>query len=203
MNNAGVMDLPNGKTSDGFEIHFGTNHIGPFLFTKLLMPVLQKTAKSGADVRIVNLTSEAHNFMRIRGFVLDKEKMQKLGPWEAYGNSKLANILFARECAARYPNITSVSVHPGIIVGTGLYGNVKSGILGKLGVTMMSYVFPDVPTGTHGQLWAATCKKSDIKNGGYYVPVGKLSTGSPQAKSTEKDSELWQWTENELKSKGY
>lgn len=204
INNAGVMALPNGKTSDGFEIQFGTNHIGSFAFTKLLLPTLQSTAKSTGDARIVNLSSEAHNFRRNQGIELDTEKMQKLGVWEAYGNSKFANVLFAREHAKRYPDIISVSVHPGVIVGTGLYDSTKTkSFLNKIGVYAMSFVLPDVPTGALNQLWATTVDKSEIKNGAYHVPIGKFSSGSSKVADTSRDAELWNWTEKELQSKGF
>ena len=68
LNNAGVMALPPGKTKDGYEIQFGTNHIGHALLTKLLMPTLQQTVKDGGDVRIVNVSSWGHNFPPLAGF---------------------------------------------------------------------------------------------------------------------------------------
>ena len=204
VNNAGVMALPNDKTSDGFEIQFGTNHIGSFLLTKLLLPTLQSTAATTGDARIINLASEAHNFRRMQGLELDHDKMQELGVWDAYGNSKFANILFAREHAKRYPDITSVSIHPGIIVGTGLYASAKDRSFFQKGAFWFgSFFLPDVPTGALNQIWASTVSKDKIENGAYYVPVAKVSQGNSTVSNTSRDAELWDWTEHELKSKGF
>ena len=205
VNNAGIMMVPAGKTEDGFEIQFGTNVMGSFLFTKLLLPKLQSTAKlPGADVRVVNLSSEAHRGQTLGGLILDETKMANFGPSTAYANSKLANILYAREFARRYPEITSVSVHPGIIAGTALWEPFKNqGFLQNMGSKLATMVLPNVEQGTRNQLWAATCKKDEIKNGQYYTPIGSASGGSGKASSTAKDAELWDWAENECKKRGY
>ena len=118
LNNAGVMALPPGLTEQGYEIQFGTNHVGHALFTHLLMPRLLETAqKPGADVRIVNLSSMGHQLASKEGIVFNELKttMEPRITWTRYGQSKLANILFTKELAKRYPSITSVSVHPGVI----------------------------------------------------------------------------------------
>ena len=117
INNAGVMALPASTTKEGYEIQFGTNHIGHFLFTKLLMPTLQRTAGS----RIVNLSSEGHRLPPKGGLALKDahSNMASYSTWVRYGQSKLANILFTRELTKRYPAIKSVVLHPGGI-DTGL-----------------------------------------------------------------------------------
>ena len=121
INNAGVMALPASTTKDGYEIQFGTNHIGHFLLTKLLMPTLQRTAEGKRDVRIVNLSSEGHRLPPRGGLVLKdaRSNMASYSTWVRYGQSKLANVLFTRELARRYPAIKSVVLHPGGI-DTGL-----------------------------------------------------------------------------------
>lgn len=115
INNAGVMALPASTTKDGYEIQFGTNHIGHFYFTKLLMPTLQRTAESKRDVRIVNLSSEGHRLPPRGGLALKdaRSDMASYNTWVRYGQSKLANILFTRELTRRYPNIKSITLHPG------------------------------------------------------------------------------------------
>ena len=204
VNNAGIMAVPKDQTEDGYEIQFGTNHIGHFLLTKLLLPVLESTAsKPGADVRIVNLSSEGHNLAPRGGLVLEQSKTKDLGPWLAYGNSKLANILFAKELARRYPHITSVSVHPGVIK-TGLYvPYVGSSPLMKLGIALGSIFMADVPTGTKNQLWAATCPKDNLENGAYYTPIASAGHGSAYTKNEELSRKLWDWTEKEVAEKGF
>ena len=115
INNAGVMALPASTTKDGYEIQFGTNHIGHFFFTKLIMPTLQRTAEGNSDVRIVNLSSEGHRLPPKGGLALKDahSDMASYSTWVRYGQSKLANILFTRELARRYPAIKSFAVHPG------------------------------------------------------------------------------------------
>ena len=205
INNAGVMALPPGTTKDGYEIQFGTNHVGHALLTKLLMPTLLATAKRpGSDVRIVNLSSDGHNLAPSGGVTWDKAKIDALGPWGRYGNSKLANILFARELAAKYPTITSVSVHPGLIA-TDLYGpNKASNALLRYGMALVQpWMFSSVEQGTRNQLWTATAPKDQLKNGAYYKPVGSLSNGSRYAQNGKMAEKLWEWTEKELASKGF
>ncbi|MCJ1250366.1 hypothetical protein MMC30_007592 [Trapelia coarctata] len=205
VNNAGVMALPPDTTKDGYEIQFGTNHVGHALLTKLLMPTLLATAKQpGSDVRIVNLSSEGHNLAPSGGVTWDKAKLEALGPWGRYGNSKLANVLFARELAAKHPTITSVSVHPGLIA-TDLYGpNKATSTLMRYGMALLQpLMFSSVEQGTRNQLWAATAPKDQLKSGAYYKPVGSLSSGSGHAQNGKMAESLWEWTEKELASKGY
>ena len=115
INNAGVMALPASTTTEGYEIQFGTNHIGHFLLTKLLMPTLQRTAEGQRDVRIVNLSSEGHRLPPRGGLALKdaRSNMASYNTWVRYGQSKLANILFTRELTRRYPAIKSITLHPG------------------------------------------------------------------------------------------
>ncbi|KAH8551428.1 short-chain dehydrogenase [Umbelopsis sp. PMI_123] len=114
INNAAIMASPYHTTKDGFEAQFGTNHIGPFLFTNLIMPKLL-ASKTGAP-RIVNVSSIGHIFSPIRfddPFFDNGKTYQKF--WASYGQSKTANMLFARELAKRYKNkgLTAFSLHPG------------------------------------------------------------------------------------------
>jgi NAD(P)-dependent dehydrogenase (short-subunit alcohol dehydrogenase family) len=111
INNAGVMALPARKTVDGFEMQFGTNHLGHFALTGLLLPVLKKTP----GARIVTVSSGVHVSGDIHFDDLQWEK--KYDRWGAYAQSKLANLLFAYELQRRFTaagvNITSVGCHPG------------------------------------------------------------------------------------------
>jgi NAD(P)-dependent dehydrogenase (short-subunit alcohol dehydrogenase family) len=111
INNAGVMALPYRKTADGFEMQFGTNHLGHFALTGLLLDTLLRTA----GTRIVTVSSGAHTMGHINFDDLQREK--SYGKWEAYGQSKLANLLFAyelqRKLAAAGKDTISVAAHPG------------------------------------------------------------------------------------------
>lgn len=118
MNNAGIMATPPGLTKEGYEIQLGTNHVGHALLTKLLLPTMERTAeKPETDVRIVNLTSAGHQLAPKGGLVLkdDSTIMDHYSTWTRYGQSKLANILFTRQLAKRYPKIRSVAIHPGSV----------------------------------------------------------------------------------------
>jgi retinol dehydrogenase-13 len=115
VNNAGVMNTPAGKTADGFETQLGTNHLGHFLLTELLLPALER----GAPSRVVNVSSCYHDVAQGRQGRIDFDDMhfarRPYDGWEAYAQSKLANVLHARALATRVreKGITAVSVHPG------------------------------------------------------------------------------------------
>jgi NAD(P)-dependent dehydrogenase (short-subunit alcohol dehydrogenase family) len=111
INNAGVMIPPFSKTQDGFELQFGTNHLGHFALTGLLADLIQSTPSS----RIVNVASQAHRYGDIRFDDLNREKEYK--PWSAYGQSKLANLLFTyelqRKLSRQGSTTIAVAAHPG------------------------------------------------------------------------------------------
>lgn len=172
------------------------------LLTQILTPTMLKTAKlPNSDVRIVNLTSEAHNFARTRTVLLSKQKLDECGPWVRYGYSKLANILYTQELAAHYSDIKCVAVHPGL-VSTDLYlPNQQTNFILRYGMKLLGGLRVSVATGAFNQLWAATAP--DIVSGKYYTPVGAESAGSPCAQDSKLAHELWEWTQSELKSKGF
>lgn len=115
VNNAGVMNTPKALTKDGFETQFGTNHLGHFLLTELLIPKLAQSAPS----RIVNLSSCYHDKAMGREGKIDLDDpnflRRKYDGWEAYAQSKLANLLHARELSDRLADlgVVALSVHPG------------------------------------------------------------------------------------------
>lgn len=204
--NAGIMAVPQGKTEDGFEIQLGTNHVGHFLLTKLLMPTLQKTAaRPDSDVRIISLSSEAYNMGPNFDTIVSKEKLYQQSPWTRYGASKIANILFAAEMARKYPNMTSVSLHPGM-VNTDLFNPYfnSDSILAKIGQKLSSFWLSDIPTGAKNSLWtAAGAQKSELTNGAYYTPLGNLRSSNKWANNAGAAKSLWDWTERELDQVGY
>ena len=111
MNNAGVMALPHRQTADGFEMQFGTNHLGHFALTGLLLERLRATPGG----RVVTVSSGAHRMGKIR--FDDPHWRSGYSKWPAYGQSKLANLLFAyelqRRLAAAGADTLSVAAHPG------------------------------------------------------------------------------------------
>ncbi|KAK4349095.1 hypothetical protein RND71_031850 [Anisodus tanguticus] len=122
INNAGVMFCPFHLSEDGIEMQFATNHIGHFYLTNLLLDKMKETAKAtGIQGRIVNLSSLAHLFNYKEGIQFDKiNDKNSYHDKKAYGQSKLANILHAKELSRRLQeegaNITVNSVHPGLIM---------------------------------------------------------------------------------------
>ena len=204
MLNAGIMAVPLSHTKEGFEIQLGTNHLGHFLFTKLLLPTLQATTKlPNADVRIICLTSDGHRFARTRDLLFSQQKLEQCGAWVRYGYSKLANILFAKELARRYPDILCLSVHPGL-VSTDLYQSTqKNNMFMRIGLMIGGWVRVTAEQGALGQLWASVAPREKIVNGAFYTPVGSKSSGSWLANDGKLAEEFWDWTEKEVESKGY
>jgi NAD(P)-dependent dehydrogenase (short-subunit alcohol dehydrogenase family) len=207
INNAGVMALPPGLTTDGYEIQFGTNHMGHALLTKLLMPLLLKTAdQPDSDVRIINLSSAGEGLAPKGGFLPDKATttMESYHSYTRYGHSKLANVLFAKELARRYPSIKSVSIHPGRV-----QTNLLNHFFENLTFTsafQKTYDFFDsvsVEKGVYNQLWAAVGDKDRVKSGEYYSPVGKGGGQSAPGKDMQLAGKLWEWQEAEFAKKGY
>ncbi|MCK5684687.1 SDR family NAD(P)-dependent oxidoreductase, partial [bacterium] len=110
INNAGVMIPPYSKTTDGFELQFGTNHLGHFALTGLLLKLLRNTKNS----RIVNVSSAAHKFGKLNFDDLNWEK-RKYSAMRAYGDSKIANLYFTYELKKRLGNNQPMvmAAHPG------------------------------------------------------------------------------------------
>jgi NAD(P)-dependent dehydrogenase (short-subunit alcohol dehydrogenase family) len=112
VNNAGVMACPFGKTSDGFELQFGTNHLGHFLLTGLVAPALLR----GAPARIVSVSSRGHQMSPVvfDDIHFERRPYQK---WAAYGQAKTANVLFAVELERRLGarGVHANALHPGVI----------------------------------------------------------------------------------------
>ena len=115
VNNAGVMNPPYGKTVDGFELQFGVNHLGHFLLTDLLIDTLKRSAPS----RIVNVSSRLHDVAmgRVGNIHFDdlNYESRRYNGWEAYAQSKLANVIHARGLSDELVDsgVTAVSLHPG------------------------------------------------------------------------------------------
>ncbi|MEN8719202.1 MAG: oxidoreductase, partial [Oceanococcaceae bacterium] len=112
VNNAGVMAVPFQKTKDGFEMQIGTNHFGHFALTGLLLPQLQ----AAPAARVVSVASMAHRWTRRMNLDDPNFQNSRYNKWDAYGKSKLANLLFMfelnRKLQAAGAPITSVAAHP-------------------------------------------------------------------------------------------
>lgn len=202
INNAGIMGVPPGLTEDGYEVQFGTNHMGPALLTKLLMPLLQKTADlPGSDVRIVNLSSELFKYSPKGGLLLSQIRtpLAELSGTARYGQSKLANLYFAQGLAKHYPKIKSTAIHPGV-VRTGITNNTVASYhyFSWFFTILFRLFFVTVEKGAVPQLFAATGKAQDVKSGSFYFPGVHEYIGNALAENSMLSGELWNYTEAEL-----
>ncbi|MQA59956.1 MAG: SDR family NAD(P)-dependent oxidoreductase [Actinophytocola sp.] len=211
MNNAGVMAVPKGKTADGFETQFGTNHLGHAALTWLLMPALRKAGTAEAPARIVTVSSLAATRGRIDADDPNFEG-RRYDPASAYGQAKLANQVFAMELDRRLReeggHVISVAAHPGYtatnLSGTmaGSYQNpLLSGAL-KAGAWFSDKVLAqDVRVGALPQLYAATAP--GVEGGQYFGPDGyRQFRGAPKpirplrpARDPETRQRLWDITQ--------
>jgi len=205
------MALPYSRTHQGYEIQFGTNHMGHALLTKLLLPALLRTAEeSSSDVRIINLSSAGHRFAYLcrTSVIYDQSAAASYNTWIRYGSAKLANILHAKALAKRYPQITATSVHPGVI-DTNLFDAFRGTLAWIPGLTWfvdrtVPLLMKDPATGALNQVWCAVGgKRDEVRRYGYFEPVGKGGGESWQAKREKTADELWDWTEGELQKHGF
>jgi NAD(P)-dependent dehydrogenase (short-subunit alcohol dehydrogenase family) len=181
INNAGVMACPMGRTADGFETQFGTNHLGHFLLTALLYPALA----AGDAPRVVTLTSAGHSRADVD---LEDPNFERTEyqPWVAYGRAKTANALFARELARRAQpsGLLSFAVHPGGIItdlGRHLtddllyemadFARRRSAAISESGEPREIH-FKTVEAGAATQVWAAATSELAGHNGAYLADCG-------------------------------
>lgn len=196
INNAGVMMPPSRKTTvDGFELQFGTNHLGHFALVARLLPLL-------AGSRVVTVSSIAHRTGAIHFDDLQLERGYT--PTKAYNQSKLANLLFAFELQRRSDRagwgITSIAAHPGVS-STDLIQNGMEGITASLGKFFVGIFGHSPAAGALPQIYAATSPAA--KAGAYYGPNGFMEiTGAPgraqarpQAHDTAAAARLWATSE--------
>lgn len=160
INNAGVMIPPYSKTKDGYELQFGTNHLGHFALTLQLLDILRNTKNS----RIVNVASNAHKYGKINFDDLNWEK-RKYKPMRAYGASKIANLYFTKELSEKLKNegVLVAAAHPGW-TSTDLQRH-SSLFEFMNGIFAMKIEQGALPT-----LRAAT--DNNVQNGDYYGPDG-------------------------------
>ena len=171
VNNAGVMACPFGTTADGFELQFGTNHLGHFLLTNLLAPALV----AAAPARVVSLSSRGHRFSDVD---LDDPNFERTpyDPWVGYGRAKTANVLFAVELDHRFADrgVRAFAVHPGSI-GTELGRHLTDESLATLVASMpagQEVKWKSVPEGAATSVWAATASELDGRGGLYLEDCG-------------------------------
>ncbi|MEB3234968.1 MAG: oxidoreductase [Cyanobacteriota bacterium] len=164
LNNAGVMAPPRTLTAQGFELQFGVNHLGHYALTRLLLPLLRRAAAP----RVVQVTSGAQYFGQIDFDDLQGER--RYDRWKAYGQSKLANVVFAQELQRREPGLLSAAAHPGLartnLQPTSVAANGSQ--VERLAYRLMGPLFQSAAQGAWPQLFALTAPQAEP--GGHYGP---------------------------------
>jgi len=185
VNNAGLAGS-RGITQDGFELAFGVNHLGPFLFTQLLLPLL----KSSAPARIVNVASRAHYDAKSLPFDKLRQSTASFTGLPEYSVSKLANVLFSSELAKQLEGtgVRSYALHPGVIASD-IWKRIP-GPLRFLGKLFMISVEEGAKTSLH----CATSPALEGESGLYYDSCA-TKTPSDLGQDTELASELWRRSE--------
>ncbi|KAM0551338.1 hypothetical protein ACHAPJ_008444 [Fusarium lateritium] len=199
--NAGIMAV-DGLTQDGLELQFGVNHVGNTTLLMGLLPIMLKTAEDPkSDVRYVALTSLGYRGHPKNGIDFDtlhsKQEDMWLGTWGRYGQSKLANIVLAKELERRYPKIKSVVVHPGVIA-TGLVTDLP--FWKRMFVYVTNPRMMTVEQGGYNSVWAATADVKREEGVAFYEPVGKGNAGDEMCFDKELGKKLWEWTEEKIES---
>jgi NAD(P)-dependent dehydrogenase (short-subunit alcohol dehydrogenase family) len=199
INNAGVMALPRRTTTaDGFEAQFGTNYLGHFALTARLMPLLHHAS----GPRVVSVSSLAHR----TGFIDfdDLQGARAYSPWKAYGQSKLACLMFALELQRRSDaaghNLMSNAAHPGFS-RTSLFASGPGGLLSLVSDLAAPFFGQSAAEGARPILFAATSPRA--KPGAYYGPGGfgelRGAPGPalimPQARNVAEAARLWDISE--------
>ena len=187
LNNAGVMAIPRQETADGFEMQLGVNHLGHFALTGLLLDLIVKTP----DARIHNVTSSANYTGTINFDDLMGEK--SYGRWEAYGQSKLANVFFTFELQKRlisagFDTITNTS-HPGLVLT-----NLQANSVEQSGTGFEAFLYrliepimaQDISMGVLPMLYGSTAEEA--KGGVFYGPRLFNMRGYPAEKKANSDA---------------
>jgi len=190
VNNAGVTVGSRQETEDGFEMTFAVNHLGPFLLTNLLLPLLEKSAPA----RIINVSSLAHKGGQLNLQDLMWENRPFVG-LQVYATSKLCNVLFTRELARRLDGVgvTANCLHPGTI-RSGFGHDDESGLLMRVGVRIAGPLFLDEERGAATTVFLAGDPSIEGVTGGYFWR-GQLTDPAPAALDEQLARGLWQASE--------
>ncbi|KAK1703896.1 short-chain dehydrogenase [Colletotrichum lupini] len=202
VNNAGVMACPKGKTVDGFETQFGTNHLGHFLLFQLLKSTLLASSTPTFNSRVISVSSSGHRGGRIQFEDFNFDHTVEYHPWAGYGQAKLANILFANELDRRYGarGLHALSLMPGGIE-TPLQRHQPE-ITEMIKDPAVHKVMKSPAQGAATSVWAAVAKEWEGKGGKYLEDcaeaeavkpdAGMLAPGyAPAAFDPEAEKRLW------------
>ncbi|KAG1726539.1 uncharacterized protein EDB91DRAFT_1229054 [Suillus paluster] len=199
-NNARVMNPPvEMLTDDGYDLQFGTNVVGHFYFTKLVMPALLAAARESPDgnARIVNTASNAHWFSGLDfNTFRDSPARRNKSTTILYGQSKTGNIIFSVELARGYGDqgVVSTALNP---------GSIKTEIsryYGFFARTLGNLIFHDVSYGALTLLYAGTTAEGANLNGRYLIPWARIGNTRADAQDPQQGTELWNWLEEQVQN---
>ncbi|XP_071689926.1 short-chain dehydrogenase TIC 32, chloroplastic-like isoform X2 [Rutidosis leptorrhynchoides] len=192
INNAGVMAPPFTLSKDNIELQFATNHLGHFLLTQLLLETMKNTShEQKREGRIVNVSSEGHKFA-YKGIYYDQlNDESSYNALYAYGQSKLANILHAKELTKHLKengvNITANALHPGSIATNLLrYHNIIDGVVDWVG----KYFLKSIPQGAATTCYMALHPQVNGVSGEYFMD-SNIAQPNSYAKDAKSAKELW------------
>jgi retinol dehydrogenase-12 len=189
INNAGLAGQ-RGTTKDGFEIQFGTNHLGHYLFTRLLLDRI----KESGHARIVNVASDSHYSAKGIDWEAVRKRTRTTTALHEYGVSKLSNVLFTKELARRLEGtgVTTYAVHPGV-VATDVWRKVP----GPVRWVMKKFMWTP-EQGAQSTIRAATAPELETETGRYYNKDGREKKPNRVADDVELAAQLWsksaEWT---------
>lgn len=194
INNAGIHDLRGGETSDGVELNYGINYLGPFYLTRLLIGRLLETATKSGEARVVNVSSWSHTFAW-NFDPLDPLPHPRLQKRESYSESKLCNILHTNELARRYgdKNLFAHSVHPGY-VNSNIFRKEHWPGNWQWVVRLTSPWQIPARKGAMPAIFAATSPEATKINGRYWTRKGETKPKLP-FDEREVSQRLWERTE--------
>jgi NAD(P)-dependent dehydrogenase (short-subunit alcohol dehydrogenase family) len=198
INNAAVMACPIEQiTAQNFDLQFGTNVIGHWLFTQLLLPALfavNDASPSQEKARVVTVSSAAIYLTKGLDFdaFSDGPGRTKYKPWELYNKSKFGNVVVARELARRYGDkIVSTSLHP---------GTIRTDLVRHLPAwqpALLKWITYPVSYGALTQLYCATAPSAADVNGKFFIPWARLGEPNKAALDPQVGEKLWSWLESE------
>ncbi|KAH9169642.1 NAD(P)-binding protein [Lactarius sanguifluus] len=202
VNNAGVMVSPKEQvTAQKYDMQFGTNVIGHWLFTQLLLPALfaaTEVSPSHEKARVVTVSSSAIYLTKGIDFdaIVDGPGRIQYNEWELYNKSKFGNVVVARELARRYGDkIVSTSLNP---------GNIRTVLQRDRDMpgwkrTILYWLMYPVSYGALTQLHCATAPSAADANGKFFIPWARLGKPNKAALDPQVGEKLWSWLENETK----
>ena len=197
VNNAGAYNKQRELTKDGYEMTFGVNHLAHFLLTDLLLDLI----KASAPARIINVSSGAHSGATIDFDDLQSERSYSMAGMRAYGQSKLANVLFTNELARKLEGtkVTVNSLHPGV-VRTG-FGRNSGGVIGAVFAVFQTIGSPfllDAGQGAETSIYLASSPEVETTTGEYFVKSKSVSSND-ESYDPEIARRLWDVSEELVK----